>query len=300
MSQTPLTEDLDLAAVRTREDLAELLRILHARADSPSLRELGTWSIANGKPPLAKTTVSEMLSGKRLPRKSTLLTFVEACGIPPAQLEPWQRAWERIAPADVARPTLQAELRKLRQDAADEARLRANEIITRAQARAAQMMSEAADQGRDQDMKRRMVQVWVAEERIKQALADAEQKAQAIILAALEEATAARVESEERLKKEQEELGRIKVEVVEQTVKLRAIKEAIAENLEISQASARVENLGQSPENNTDDPLAEARDWQVNPELRSVRDAYDAIRSMLRIDEERQIRPQDEPEQEAE
>jgi hypothetical protein len=293
VDRTPFTEDLDLSTVRSREDLAEFLRILHARADSPSLRELSRWSVANGKPALAKTTVSEMLAGKRLPRKGAVLAFVEACGIPPEQLEPWQRTWERLAPADVARPTLRAELRRLRQEAINEAEIRAAEIIAGAEARAALLLSEAAAQGPDQDLKQRMVQVWVGEERVKQTLADAERHAQAIIVTAMEQAATIRLDSEERLEREQAELGRIRIDIVEQTTRLKAINAAVAEALNSKDVAA----LPSAPkderaERSRDAAPAEPRDWHWNPEVQGVRDAYDALVSMFRIDVERQIRLQ--------
>jgi hypothetical protein len=275
----PFAEDLDLGAVRNREDLAELLRILHARADRPSLRALGKWSVVNGRPALAKTTVSEMLAGKRLPRKGALLAFVEACGIPAERLGPWQRAWERVAPAEAARPTPQAELRRLRQEAEAAAEIRAAEIIAGAQVRAAQLLSETADQGPDQDLRQRMVQVWVAEDRVKQALADAERKAQSIVATAIEQATAIRLGSAERLERERAELGRIKVEIIEQTVRLRAVNSAIGEGDRDRSAVAELE----------------PRQWQANPEVQSVREAYDALLSLFRMDVERQIRLRDKP-----
>jgi vacuolar-type H+-ATPase subunit H len=290
----PFTEDLDLATVRSREELAEILRILHARADSPSLRDLSKWSTANGRPALAKTTISEMLAGKRLPRKGVLLAFVEACGIPVESLEPWQRAWERIAPADVARPTLQAELRQIREQAVAEAEIRATEIIAGAEAKAALMLSATAMQGPGQDLKHRMVHVWVAEERAEQTLKDAEAKAQSIITSAVEQAIAIRTESEERLERERVELGKIKTQVIEQSSLLKEINAAIKDAMESK--NTPLANLA-TPENQAAESSVQRastpvdkKDWQEIPEVQSVRDAYDALVSLHRIDMERQVR----------
>jgi transcriptional regulator with XRE-family HTH domain len=92
---TPYTEDLDLASVNEWAELSALLRIVHRRADQPSLRTLESRS-RHGATPLSKTVVSEMLRGTRFPRQAILLAFLEACGIPDDHVEPWQRAWERI------------------------------------------------------------------------------------------------------------------------------------------------------------------------------------------------------------
>ncbi|MEW2357943.1 hypothetical protein [Spirillospora sp. NPDC029432] len=97
MEMTPLNSEPEPAS---REDLVESLRLLHARAGKPSLRTLERWAAKNSGHPLARTTVSEMLSGKRLPSQMVLLTFVQACGVPPEGLVPWRQAWERVALAE--------------------------------------------------------------------------------------------------------------------------------------------------------------------------------------------------------
>jgi transcriptional regulator with XRE-family HTH domain len=90
---TPYTGDLDLDAVSTRDDLVALLRIVHIRADKPSLRTLEART-RHSATPLSKTAVAEMLKGIRFPRKSTMLSFLHVCGV--ADDEMWQRAWERV------------------------------------------------------------------------------------------------------------------------------------------------------------------------------------------------------------
>jgi transcriptional regulator with XRE-family HTH domain len=93
---TPYTGDLDLDAVSTRDDLVGLLRIVHIRADKPSLRTLEART-RHSATPLSKTAVAEMLKGLRFPRKATMVSFLHACGVADDGTDPWQRAWERVA-----------------------------------------------------------------------------------------------------------------------------------------------------------------------------------------------------------
>jgi transcriptional regulator with XRE-family HTH domain len=96
VDEAPYTGDLDLEAVTSRDELVVLLRTVHLRADKPSLRTLEN-NTRHQSTPLSKTTVSEMLKGERLPRKAVMVAFLQACGVPDGLIEPWQRAWERIA-----------------------------------------------------------------------------------------------------------------------------------------------------------------------------------------------------------
>jgi transcriptional regulator with XRE-family HTH domain len=90
------TGDLDIASARTRSHLAALLRTIHLRADRPSLRTLEART-RRDKTPLSKTVVSEMLKGTRFPRKAVMISFLRACGVSGDLMEPWRRAWERVA-----------------------------------------------------------------------------------------------------------------------------------------------------------------------------------------------------------
>jgi hypothetical protein len=105
MDDAPYTDDLDLSAVSTRDDLAALLRTVHVRADKPSLRTLEART-RRSRTPLSKTVVAEMLKGTRFPRKVVMISFVRACGVADDATEPWQRAWERAAANEeaLARP----------------------------------------------------------------------------------------------------------------------------------------------------------------------------------------------------
>ena len=95
VDDAPGTEDLDLASVTTCEQLAVLLRTVHLMADKPSLRTLEART-RHRATPLSKTVASEMLKGKRFPRKAVMVSFLQACGIQDDRLSPWLRAWERI------------------------------------------------------------------------------------------------------------------------------------------------------------------------------------------------------------
>jgi len=96
VDDAPHIEDLDLASVATRGELAEFLRIVHLRADKPSFRSLEART-RHDPTPLSKTVVSEMLRGIRFPKKAVMVSYLRACGVPDDHLAPWSRAWERIA-----------------------------------------------------------------------------------------------------------------------------------------------------------------------------------------------------------
>jgi Domain of unknown function (DUF5753) len=92
------TADLDLASVTTHGELAEFLRTIHVRADKPSFRSLEARTRHHPtRARLSKTVVSEMLSGVRFPKKAVMVSFLQTCGVPDDRVEPWSRAWERIA-----------------------------------------------------------------------------------------------------------------------------------------------------------------------------------------------------------
>lgn len=101
MDDAPYTGDLDLTAVTTRSELAELLRTVHLRADRPSLRALEA-KTRHSVSPLSKTAVAEMLKATRFPRRTVMVAFLQACRVPDSALEPWLRAWERVAARESA------------------------------------------------------------------------------------------------------------------------------------------------------------------------------------------------------
>jgi transposase-like protein len=95
VKDAPYTSDLDLASVTTQEELVDLLKKVHLRADAPSLRMLERKTRLDPRP-LSKTTVSEVLRGVRRPSKAVMVAFLQACGVPDDQVEPWRRAWDKI------------------------------------------------------------------------------------------------------------------------------------------------------------------------------------------------------------
>ncbi|MCE6998516.1 hypothetical protein LZG04_27485 [Saccharothrix sp. S26] len=92
---SPAVRRSELGSVTSREELARLLAEQYARADV-SLRELELRAERAGGPRLARATCSDMLAGRRFPKKSVMVAFLRACQVPREQLADWERAWERI------------------------------------------------------------------------------------------------------------------------------------------------------------------------------------------------------------
>jgi hypothetical protein len=90
-----------LESVATREELAGLLAERRARADV-SLRELEAWANRAGGVRLPRATCSDMLAGRRFPKKALMLTFLRGCHVPEGRLAEWARAWERVKVAEEA------------------------------------------------------------------------------------------------------------------------------------------------------------------------------------------------------
>ncbi len=90
------TDHLDPASAASKEELARCLRMLRIRADSPSYRDLEKQALQLGRS-LPRTTLGEVLSGRRFPSKAFLLVFVELCGVDPAADPAWESAWNRLA-----------------------------------------------------------------------------------------------------------------------------------------------------------------------------------------------------------
>lgn len=105
-------DDIDPTAATSWEELATCLRWLRARADNISYRELERWGEEHQKP-LPRTTLLEVLHGRRFPRKTLLLAFVEACGVDPATDTRWERTWnelnEQLYLGDASVPIVQVE-----------------------------------------------------------------------------------------------------------------------------------------------------------------------------------------------
>ncbi|MER6590348.1 helix-turn-helix domain-containing protein [Micromonospora purpureochromogenes] len=53
---------------------------------------------------LAKSTIGEIVTGKRMPSKQKLLSFLAVCQVAPADEPQWLAAWERASTADLSQP----------------------------------------------------------------------------------------------------------------------------------------------------------------------------------------------------
>jgi transcriptional regulator with XRE-family HTH domain len=94
---------LDLQGVSDAADLVDLLRELKQRSGL-TLRELEERARARGEL-LARSTVSDMLRGIRLPAPGTVAAFVRACGAHETDVEAWLEARRRAEEAASARPS---------------------------------------------------------------------------------------------------------------------------------------------------------------------------------------------------
>lgn len=92
------TDDLDLDAVRTLDDLVDLLCHVRTLAGEPSFRNLETRTKSTPTF-VSKTVVGEILGGKRFPKMDVMEALLQACGVPEDDLQPWRQAWRRLAPS---------------------------------------------------------------------------------------------------------------------------------------------------------------------------------------------------------
>jgi Histidine kinase-, DNA gyrase B-, and HSP90-like ATPase len=99
--------DLDPITAASLDDLATCLRQLHLRADMPTYRALEQQTARAGgflpgtrlkRVRLTRSTLTDVLRGRKFPRKAFLLTFVDACGIDLENDRGWEQAWDRLAP----------------------------------------------------------------------------------------------------------------------------------------------------------------------------------------------------------
>jgi hypothetical protein len=99
-------DDFDPTTADSLDDLAACLRNVHLRADKPTYRALEQQTIyANEFLPgtrlrrvrLSRSTLSDVLLGRKFPSKAFMLTFLDACGINPENDQRWEQAWDRLA-----------------------------------------------------------------------------------------------------------------------------------------------------------------------------------------------------------
>jgi CRP-like cAMP-binding protein len=132
-------DGLDPTTAGSLDALATCLRRLHLQADTPTYRSLDKQTVhANDFLPgtrlkrvrLTRSTLSDMLLGRKLPSKAFLLTFVEACGVQIENDPRWAQAWDRLA-SPYRDKAGQAETEPLRQQLA-EAEARADQAAREA------------------------------------------------------------------------------------------------------------------------------------------------------------------------
>jgi hypothetical protein len=101
---------VDPSRVNTPADLASCLDGLRRRRDlsyeamDSAATELARQASQKKWEPLAKSTVGEIVKGRRLPTKGKLLTFLAVCRVSAADVPQWLAAWERASTANLAKP----------------------------------------------------------------------------------------------------------------------------------------------------------------------------------------------------
>jgi hypothetical protein len=110
MAEPAAVPGVDPSRVNTPAELAACLKGLYRRRGlSYEKMEKAAANLSSrpGGPrlePLSKSTVGEIVHGKRLPSRGKLLTFLAVCEVAPADLAQWRAAWERARTADLTRP----------------------------------------------------------------------------------------------------------------------------------------------------------------------------------------------------
>jgi predicted negative regulator of RcsB-dependent stress response len=120
MAEPAAVPGVDPSRVNTPDELAACLEGLRLRRGlsyevmEKAAARLLSRSGRSQLEPLPKSTVGEIVRGKRLPAKGKLLTFLEVCGVAQADLAQWLAAWERASTADLARPAGAVRVREAR------------------------------------------------------------------------------------------------------------------------------------------------------------------------------------------
>lgn len=136
--------DINPSAARSIEEFAALLRRVRARADHISYRRLEQWGRQHHTP-LPRSTLVDVLAGRRLPRKPLLHAFLTACGVSSDEGRRWESAWNRLAELHpalvVAKPAAEGDALV---DVVAAARVQAEQIIADAVAVRAAAEHDAA------------------------------------------------------------------------------------------------------------------------------------------------------------
>ena len=110
MAEPAAVPGVDPSRVNTPDELAACLDGLRRRRGlsyevmADLAARLPSRSGRSRPEPLPRSTVGEIVTGKRLPTKGKLLTFLAVCQVAPADLAQWLAAWERASTAGLARP----------------------------------------------------------------------------------------------------------------------------------------------------------------------------------------------------
>ena len=172
-------DNLDPGKGNSVDDLAACLRRLRRCAGEPSYRELEQKTIhASGFLPgtrlkrvrLARSTLSDVLNGRKFPGKPFLLTLVEALNVDLEIDHRWEHAWDRLAvqdqqagPAAEEAERLRLENEELRQRLA-EAERRAGAARTRTQdqpGRHLAAVGDGAEEGRQDAFDPDVIREWL-------------------------------------------------------------------------------------------------------------------------------------------
>ena len=106
MAEPAAVPGADPSGVSTPEELAACLnrlrRGLSYEAMETEAAKLEPRPDGSRLEPLPKTTVGEIVTGKRLPTRGKLLTFLTVCKVAPDGQAPWLEAWERARTAALA------------------------------------------------------------------------------------------------------------------------------------------------------------------------------------------------------
>jgi single stranded DNA-binding protein len=145
--------DPDPAIAANLDDLASCLKYIHLLADRPAYRTLEQQTAREGgflpgtrlkRVKLTRSTVSDVLIGRKFPGKAFLLTFVDACGVNLEHDRRWEQAWDRLAVQYQQALPLE-ETERLRQEEVERLRQESEEL--RQQLTAAKRQAEAEEAG---------------------------------------------------------------------------------------------------------------------------------------------------------
>ncbi|GAA2158444.1 hypothetical protein GCM10009760_61470 [Kitasatospora kazusensis] len=116
---------MHITLIDTPKDLWTAMVHLHRKLGCPPLRELERRAGGHGQ--LPRSTLNLVLRGLAQPSRDLLEHFVRACDVPPAEINRWLEAWDRVhTPRSVVMqdPELRRFMRLLRHSGTTEAAIR--------------------------------------------------------------------------------------------------------------------------------------------------------------------------------